>query len=70
MRNYKASTVMRMIHCLSTSSPELVPTFTLKAGAPQATTSTTPAVEASWVEEEIISEFDAPSHIQKAHPHQ
>jgi hypothetical protein len=54
----------------STSSSELVPAFTLEAEAPQATTSSTAAVEASWVEEEIISESGAPSHIQKAHPPQ
>jgi hypothetical protein len=52
----------------STSSPELIPTFTLEAEAPQATTSFTAAVEASRVEGEIISESDAPSHVQKAHP--
>jgi hypothetical protein len=52
----------------STSSPELVPTSTLKAEAPQATTSSTAAVEASRVEGEIISESGAPSHIQKRHP--
>jgi hypothetical protein len=52
----------------STSSPELVPASTLKAEAPQATTSSTVAVEASRVEGEIISEPGAPSHIQKAHP--
>jgi hypothetical protein len=40
----------------STSSPEPVPTSTLEAEAPQATTSSTAAVEASWVEGEIISE--------------
>jgi hypothetical protein len=34
----------------STSSPELVPTSTLEAEAPQATTSSTAAVEASRVE--------------------
>jgi hypothetical protein len=54
----------------STSSPEFVPAFTLEAVAPQATTSSTAAVEASWVEEEIISEMEAPSHIQNAHPPQ
>jgi hypothetical protein len=54
----------------STSSPEPVPTFTLEAEAPQATTSSTTAVKASWVEGEIISEPGAPSHIQKAHPPQ
>jgi hypothetical protein len=54
----------------STSSPEPVPTSTLEAEAPQATTSSTAAVKASWVEGEIISEPGAPSHIQKAHPPQ
>jgi hypothetical protein len=54
----------------STSSPELVPASTLKAEAPQATTSSTVAVEASPVEGEIISKLGAPSHIQKAHPPQ
>jgi hypothetical protein len=39
----------------STSSPELVPASTLEAEAPPATTSPTAAVEASWVEGEIIS---------------
>jgi hypothetical protein len=47
----------------STSSPELVPASTLEAEAPQATTSSTAVVEASWVEGEIISEQGAPSHI-------
>jgi hypothetical protein len=54
----------------STSSPELVPASTLKAEAPQPTTSSTATVEASWVEGEIIYEHGAPSHIQKAHPPQ
>jgi hypothetical protein len=54
----------------STSSPELVPASTLEADAPQATTSSTTAVKASWVEGEIIFEQGAPSHIQKAHPPQ
>jgi hypothetical protein len=54
----------------STSSPELVPTSTLEAEAPQVTTSSTAAVEASQVEGEIVSEPGAPSHIQKAHPPQ
>jgi hypothetical protein len=54
----------------STSSPELVPASTFEAEAPQATTSSTVAVEASQVEGEIISEPVAPSHIQKAHPPQ
>jgi hypothetical protein len=38
-----------------TSSFELVSSYTLDAKAPQATTSFTTAVEASWVEGEIIS---------------
>jgi hypothetical protein len=54
----------------STSLPKRVPTFTLEAEAPQATTSFIVAVEVSRVEGEIISESSAPSHIQKAHPHQ
>jgi hypothetical protein len=54
----------------SMSSPELVPTSTLKVEAPQATTCSTVAVEASRVEEETISEQGAPSHIQKAQPPQ
>jgi hypothetical protein len=40
----------------STSSPKLVPASTLEAEAPQATTSSKAAVEASRVEGEIISE--------------
>jgi hypothetical protein len=54
----------------STSSPELVPASTLEAEASQATTSSTTALEASWVEGEIISEPGDPSHIQKVHPPQ
>jgi hypothetical protein len=54
----------------STSSPEHVPTSTLEADAPQATTSSTVVVEVSQVEGEIVSEPGAPSHIQKAHPPQ
>jgi hypothetical protein len=54
----------------STSSPKHVPTFTLVAKAPQATTSSTAVVEASWVEGVILYEPGAPSHIQKAHPPQ
>jgi hypothetical protein len=53
---------------LSTSSPKPVPALTLEAEAPQATTSSTAAVEASRVEGEIVSESGAPSYIQKAHP--
>jgi hypothetical protein len=52
----------------STSSPEHVPASTLEAEAPQATTSSTVAVEVSRVEGEIIFKPGAPSHIQKAHP--
>jgi hypothetical protein len=40
----------------STSPPELVPTSTLEAEAPQATTSSTVAVQASQVEGEIVFE--------------
>jgi hypothetical protein len=54
----------------STSSPEPIPAFTLQAEAPQPTTSSTAAVEASWIEGEIVSEPGASSHIQKAHPPQ
>jgi hypothetical protein len=54
----------------STSSPEHVPTSTLEAEAPQATTSSIAAAEVSRVEGEIVSELGAPSHIQKAHPPQ
>jgi hypothetical protein len=43
----------------STSSPEPIPTSTLEAEAPQATTSSTIAVEVSRVEGEIISEQGA-----------
>jgi hypothetical protein len=52
---------------LSTSSSALILAFTLEAEAPQATTSSTAAVEASRVEGKIISEQRAPSHIQKTH---
>jgi hypothetical protein len=51
----------------SASSPEHVPASTLEVEAPQATTSSTAAAEASRVEGEIISELGAPSHIQKVH---
>jgi hypothetical protein len=54
----------------STSSPESVPASTLEAEAPQATTSSTAAVEASWVERKTTSKPRAPSHIQKLHPPQ
>jgi hypothetical protein len=54
----------------STSSPEPVDTSTLEAEAPQATTSSTAAVEVSHVEEEGIFEQGAPSYIQKTHPPQ
>jgi hypothetical protein len=52
----------------STSSPEPIPASTLEAETPQATTSSTTAVEVSRVEGEIISKPGAPSHIQKRHP--
>jgi hypothetical protein len=52
----------------STSSPEPVPASTLEAEALHATTSSTAAVEASRVEGEIVSEREAPSHIQRRHP--
>jgi hypothetical protein len=54
----------------SMTSLELVPTSTVEAEAPQATTSSRTAVEVSQDEGEIISEQGAPSHIQKAHPPQ
>jgi hypothetical protein len=54
----------------STSSPEPIPASTLEAEAPQATTSSIAVVEASQVEREIISEPEAPSHIQKTQPPQ
>jgi hypothetical protein len=54
----------------STSLSEPLPVSTLEAEAPQATTSSIAAVEASRVEGEIISEPGSPSHIQKAHPPQ
>jgi hypothetical protein len=54
----------------STSSPELVPASTLEEEAPQATTSSTIAMEASRVKGEIISNQGAPSHIQKTQPPQ
>jgi hypothetical protein len=54
----------------STSSPKLVPASTLEPEASQPTTSSTIAVEASWVEGEIVSEREALSHIQKVHPPQ
>jgi hypothetical protein len=60
MRNYRVSTVMKMPF---TSSPELVPASTFEALAPQATTSSTSVVEASWIKEEINSEHGAPSQI-------
>jgi hypothetical protein len=47
----------------STSSLEVVPASTLEVESPQATTSSTIVVEASWVEGEIISEPGAPSHV-------
>jgi hypothetical protein len=52
------------------SSHELVPASTLKAEAPQSTTSSTVVVEVSQVKGEIIFEQATPSHIQKVHPPQ
>jgi hypothetical protein len=46
---------------LPSTSPELVPTSTHEAEAPQATTSSTAAVEASRVEEEIVSHSEGTS---------
>jgi hypothetical protein len=54
----------------STSSLEPIPAFTLEVDAPQATTSSTAAAEASRFKGKIISEPGAPSHIQKVHPPQ
>jgi hypothetical protein len=54
----------------STSSPKLIPASILEAEAPQATTSSTAAVEASRVEGKFISEKGAAYHIQTAHPPQ
>jgi hypothetical protein len=61
--------VMRMIHYILLHHHP-IPTFTLEAEAPRATTSSTAVVEVSRVEGEIISESGAPSRIQKAHPPQ
>jgi hypothetical protein len=47
----------------STSSPEHVPASTLEAGAPQATTTSAAAAEASRIEGKIISKSSAPSHV-------
>jgi hypothetical protein len=54
----------------STSSPEHVTTSTLEAEAPQATISSTAAMEVSLVEGVIVYESGAPSQIQKTHPSQ
>jgi hypothetical protein len=62
-----ASMVMKMKLTSSASSPKLVPASTLEVDAPQATTSSTAAVEVSQIEREIISKLGAPSHVQKAH---
>jgi hypothetical protein len=56
--------------CPSTSSPEPVFASTLEAKVPQATTFSIAAVEASWIEVEIISKQRALSHIEKTHPPQ
>jgi hypothetical protein len=69
MMNYRASMVIKMIHYFPLHHhPEPVPTSTLEAESPHATTFSITAVETSWVEGEIIFESGAPSHIQKAHP--
>jgi hypothetical protein len=47
----------------STSPPEPVPASTVETEAPQATTSSTAAVEMSRVEGEIVSEAGVPFHI-------
>jgi hypothetical protein len=54
----------------STSSPEPIPASILEAEAPQVTTSSIAAVEASGVEGEFIFGPGAPSYIQKTHPPQ
>jgi hypothetical protein len=54
----------------STSPPKPIPASILEAKVPQATTSSTAAMEVSRVKGEIISEPRTPSHIQKAHPPQ
>jgi hypothetical protein len=51
-----------------TSSPGPAPASTLEAEAPQAATSFSARVHASWIEGEINSNNGASSHIQKAHP--
>jgi hypothetical protein len=68
MRDYRASTVMKMLP--TTSSLEPVPASIVEADAPQATTFSTAAVEASRVEGKIISKLGVPSHVRKAHPPQ
>jgi hypothetical protein len=69
MMNYRASMVIKMIHYFPPHHhAEHVPTSTLEAESPHATTFSITAVETSWVEGEIIFESGAPSHIQKAHP--
>jgi hypothetical protein len=55
---------------VSTSSLRHVHASILEAEAPQAATSSSAGVQASWIEGEIHSENGAPSHIQKAHPPQ
>jgi hypothetical protein len=49
----------------SISSPEPVLASTLEAEAPQATTSSAAAVEASWVEEDIFSERELPLTLRR-----
>jgi hypothetical protein len=70
MRDYRASTVMEMNHYFPLHHHQACSCFTLESKAPQATTSSTTAVEVSRVEGEIISESGASSQVQKAHPPQ
>jgi hypothetical protein len=62
--------VMEMNHYFPLHHHQACSSFTLESKAPQATTSSTAAVEVSWVEGEIISESGASSQVQKAHPPQ
>jgi hypothetical protein len=69
MRDYRASTVMKMNHYYHLHHhPSLFLFPHLKQRLLMLPTSSTAAVEASRVEGEIVSEREAPSHIQKRHP--
>jgi hypothetical protein len=71
MRDYRASTVMKMNHYFHLHDhPSLFLLPHLKQRLLRLPTSSTVAAEASRVEGEIISEPGAPSHIQKVHPPQ